>query len=141
MPWERDSAISLKATAGTRQVSRVAIDLAAVVSDRDTARGVYSVPTGHTDHDILYAVAWLSSAAASGLIGNVTYAAVQRLLRGRTEPPNGKSDICAAGQQVGDPVVGGIWHVMIEGPGIRAEVLVQTEGLLYGTMPIVVWLP
>jgi hypothetical protein len=49
-------------------------------SDDKFARGLRSVDAGLISYEIIYAIAWISSAAASGVIGNLTYDAVKRLL-------------------------------------------------------------
>jgi hypothetical protein len=51
------------------------------LADRSLARGYYARERGHGDSYGWYAIEWLSSAAASGIIGNIAYATIQSILR------------------------------------------------------------
>jgi hypothetical protein len=50
-------------------------------SDQENARGYYGESRGHSDRFFLYAIAWTSTAALSGIVGNVAYAAIYPLLK------------------------------------------------------------
>jgi hypothetical protein len=51
------------------------------LADRSLARGYCAEERGHGDAYTWYAVEWLSSAAASGIIGNIAYDAIRPLLK------------------------------------------------------------
>ena len=163
-----------RAKPGTVQPSFHPDDMTAACSDHEAARGGYAVPLGVVDVYVLYAVAWISSAAATGIVGNLAYAAIQRLLE-RSKDKSVPGHLHAAGSQVRidevklvarlalqarcgelglpvpttlsltirsmtrDTTVSTVWHVVIDGSDLRAEVILATGGLWQQQIPVAIW--